>query len=151
MAAATRQLTLADGIRYFALKKMNKMGGYLRRTWLANEKLMDDLECKMSKIQRKTGLTTPRFSASIFACGKSVDEADFKRNSQEDLDRYTYISHFYLFLIRRIAAGVDSTTITAIRYKIKKTLREMVFLEEVLNRVDCRPTNFADPLFEDYD
>ncbi|KAI7885932.1 uncharacterized protein EV154DRAFT_574351 [Mucor mucedo] len=77
MAAATRQLTLTDGVRYFALKKMNKMGGYLRRTWPANEKLMDDLECEMSKVSsdelkekwkcvvveiidpKETGLTTP--------------------------------------------------------------------------------------------
>lgn len=50
----------------------------------------------------------------------------------------------------RVAAAVNKEGIRAMKSEIKKILKEMVFLEQVLNRVDCRPKSFADPLFKDY-
>ncbi|KAG2210547.1 hypothetical protein INT47_002489 [Mucor saturninus] len=81
MAVATRKLTLTDGVRYYALKKMNNMGGYLKRKWLANEKLIEDLEVEMSKVSPKelremeVGLTVIKLIHQCHQCHATFTDA----------------------------------------------------------------------------
>ncbi|KAI7869614.1 uncharacterized protein EV154DRAFT_530615 [Mucor mucedo] len=174
MAAATRKLTLTDGVRYFAWTKMDKIGKFLLKKWSTNEKLIACLESDMmgvsmeelkerwacvvvkiidskERMRRKTGLTTPRFPASTFARGKLVGEADVRRNAEEDLERYVFVSYSYVFLKVRICNGaLERSETTCIKTEMKRTLDEMRFLEQVLNRVDCRPETLLDPLFDGY-